>query len=241
MAERLFPGARDLSLLNLAAVLLGTVGGIGSLIAIGISPMIRGYNRISVFVAFLAFLAVFRALDRLHAFWRKPRLAWVMAAGLLAVGLYDQTTAAFVPDYDKTGSLFRSDAEYVGQIEQQLPQGAMVFQLPYAPFPEGPNVGKMGGYEHFRGYLHSTFLRWSHGSMRGGEGDRWLRDVAAQAVPDIVDTVARAGFAGIWVDRRGYVHAAASPEADLSRVLGVEPIVNSDGTLAFYRLRPVAK
>src|ERR1044072_6089056 len=48
----------ELSILNLFAVLLGTIGGLGSLFALFVSPAIRSYNRISVFIAFFALLAV---------------------------------------------------------------------------------------------------------------------------------------------------------------------------------------
>ncbi|MGH9768724.1 MAG: hypothetical protein ACREAB_14940, partial [Blastocatellia bacterium] len=52
-----------LSLLTGAALLLGTVGGFGSLVAFFGLPQIRAYNRISIFIAFFALLAVALWLD----------------------------------------------------------------------------------------------------------------------------------------------------------------------------------
>jgi hypothetical protein len=45
---------RDVSILNLSAVLLGTIGGFGSLVALVISSKIRAYNRISIYIAFFS-------------------------------------------------------------------------------------------------------------------------------------------------------------------------------------------
>src|SRR5262249_20020778 len=53
-----------LSVLNIAAVLLGTTGGFGALFALLVSPQIRAPNRISVYIAFFAFFTVILLLDR---------------------------------------------------------------------------------------------------------------------------------------------------------------------------------
>ncbi|MCL5019534.1 MAG: hypothetical protein M1426_03510, partial [Patescibacteria group bacterium] len=48
----------NLSVLTVSAVLLATIGGFGSLFALIISPQIRAYNRISVYIAFFSLFAV---------------------------------------------------------------------------------------------------------------------------------------------------------------------------------------
>ena len=55
-----------LSVFNAAAVILGTIGGLGALFALLVSPQIRTYNRISIYIAFFSLFAVALLLDRLH-------------------------------------------------------------------------------------------------------------------------------------------------------------------------------
>jgi len=64
---------RPLAVLNLFAVLLGTIGGFGSLFALLISPQIRTYCRVNVFIGFLSLFAVVLLLDCLRR--RRPGLA----------------------------------------------------------------------------------------------------------------------------------------------------------------------
>ncbi len=53
----------SLSTLNGAALLLGTIGGFGALFALVISPQIRVYNRISVYIGFVSIAATCMVLD----------------------------------------------------------------------------------------------------------------------------------------------------------------------------------
>src|SRR5262249_33948032 len=65
-----------LSRLNLAAVLLGTIGGFGSAFALFISPEIRGYNRIGIYIGFFALFTMALVGDRLiqrHAYSMRRR------------------------------------------------------------------------------------------------------------------------------------------------------------------------
>jgi hypothetical protein len=62
--------------------------------------------------------------------------------------------------------------------------------------------------------------------------------VAAQSGPELVNSVRAAGFAGIYINRDGYEDHAAKLESELASALGAPPIVNREGTLAFYKLTP---
>ena len=59
------PVVRHASAATLLAFLIGTVGGISTVIALLVTPQIRAWNRISIFIAFFAFLAVAVALGAL--------------------------------------------------------------------------------------------------------------------------------------------------------------------------------
>ena len=232
-------GLDRLASLNLFALLLATIGGFGSLIAVALTPSIRGYNRISVFLAFFALFAVVSCLDtwgkRLAAQGR-PRFVWPALLGvLLVVGLLDQTSAAYVPDYSGVKTKFDSDARFVGQIEAMTPN-ARIFQLPYVSFPESSPVNSMMDYEQLRGYLHSTTLSWSYAAIRGRAGDTWIHTVAAQPPAQMVQSLKSKGFGGIWIDKDGYKDRGAAIQAAYSKLLGEEPLVSGDRHLLFYQL-----
>jgi phosphoglycerol transferase len=234
---------KRLAVLNLAALLLGTVGGFGGLIALLLSPMVRGYNRISIYIAFFAIFAVTSCLDRLYRRYARsgrPRLLGALGLGLvLVVALLDQTSPCFRSDYSAVKAAFDRDGRFVRQIEAAVPPASMVFQLPYQPFPEHQGPHRMGDYQPLKGYLHSRTLRWSYASMIGREGDRWQRKVVAKPVPEMVQALSAAGFRGIYLDRDGYPDGGAEIDARLSALLRIRPIESDDHRRAFYPLAPI--
>ena len=187
-----------LSILNLSALLLGTIGGFGSLFALLVSARIRTYNRISIFIGFISLFAVALALEALYRKHVRSARAqagfYVLVSLLLAVALFDQTSKRYVPDYQGIKAEYRNDAAFVSQIESMLPANSMIFQLPYIPFPEYPSVNQMKDYDLFRGYLHSKNLRWSYGAMKGREGDSWQKQISSVPVGELVLKLAFAGF-----------------------------------------------
>src|SRR5262249_5518440 len=154
---------------------------------------------------------------------------------LLGLGVFDQAAPLRLPPTTQLPGLaaWESDTAFVRRIEASLPRAAMVFQLPYVPFPEHPPVQRMFDYDHFRGYLHSTALRWTYGAMKGRPTDAWLAELASRPAPALVEAAALAGFAGIYVDRHGYADAGVGLELALAGTLG-EPIASADGRLAFF-------
>jgi phosphoglycerol transferase len=228
-----------LTVLNLCALLLACVGGGGSLFNVFVNPSIRAYNRMSIFIGFFALQAVALILDRLtlylHSRWTRLLFHGFLAMVLVG-GVLDQSTADFIPKYQALREAFTHDAAFFGRIEASLPPGARIFQLPSIPFPEGPSSYGMYDYDHFRGYLHSHHLYWSHGAMRGRAGDQWRRDMAQKHLPDLLQALAQAGFHGLFIDREGYADRAGWLEAELVRSLGAQPLVSPDGRQSFFVL-----
>ena len=239
--RRMPPLIERLSYLNIAAFLLATIGGFGVLFALIVSPQIRAYNRISVFIAFFSLIVVVYLLDALGkrlATWPQRVFFCVCLAVIVAAGVLDQTTTTFffVPEYDKIAREYKSDAEFVSRIESSLRAGSMVFQLPYMQFPESPSVHQMIDHEHLKAYLHSKKLRWSYGVAAGENQDVWQRTVAAQPVNELVKSVRGAGFAGIYLNRDGFEDHGAKIESELTAFLGTQPIVSEQGNLVFFHL-----
>ena len=231
----------DLGTLNLFAVLLATIGGFGSLFALFVSPAIRSYNRISVFIAFFSLLAVAIGIEWFYERRVKTgaaRIVFYVVVGVMCVAaLLDQTSRGYIPQYAQIKSEFESDRNFVAGIAATLPQGASVFQLPYIPFPEYPGVEKMVDYDHLRGYLHSQNLRWSYGAIKNRSGDRRLKQIAALPVDEMCETLALAGFSGVYIDRNGYDDdSLAALESQLRDALQIAPVVSENGRLIFYNL-----
>jgi phosphoglycerol transferase len=235
--------------LNLAGVLLGMPGGLGHLVALYLTPNIRAYNRISIYLAYFSVLAVALLLDRLRR-WAvdrpRPRHLFGLAlAMMLAIGLVDQMPRALIPDYAAARTMFARDHEFFGRVEAALPAGSMVFQLPYAPFPEGYSDARADdwsylGYEHIRPYFHTDRLRWSSPTMKGREWDRWQGRLWKEPVERVVEELNRVGFRGISVDRDGYDDRGDKTIAELRRLLGSEPLESPDHRFIFFPLKPAS-
>jgi phosphoglycerol transferase len=221
------------------AFLIGTVGGLSTIIAELVTPQIRAWNRISIFIAFFAFIAVAVGLDALGrrlgpAPVRRAAFASVLVA-VLGFGLYNQVTYAHVPPYELEAS-WAQDRRFVDEIDRRLPEGASVFQLPYLGFPETGRRADLYENDLLRGYLHSDDLRWSFGATKGRPED-WGDDLVGLPVSTVVDAAAAAGFAGLWIDRLGYADRARALEQELRGRLGAGPLVSESGRQGFFDLR----
>lgn len=233
-----------LSVLNICAVLLGTIGGFGVLFAALISSQIRSYNRISIFIAFFAFL--FLALN-LETVMKKIkasiRIYCIFAISLIITifGIYDQTTHPLKPT-NEIAELYNNDEEFIHKISQTVPPKSMIFQVPYVSFPEGQSLNSMGNYDLLKGYLHSKELYWSFGNMKNSFGDKWMRELVKKPLNESLSIISHVGYAGIYVDRSGYSSDYLNRlEEELSNILNVEPIISKNQQLAYYNLDKFTK
>jgi phosphoglycerol transferase len=117
----------------------------------------------------------------------------------------------------------------------------MIYQLPYQSFPEGLPVHKIEHYDHLRVFLHSHSLRWSFGAMKGREADTWQKQLQDRPLDFLVKTLVMHGFAGIYLDRNGYAHDGSQIEAELSALIGIEPLVSASERMSFFNLTPYAQ
>lgn len=220
---------RALASLNLLAILIATTGGFGYLTALLLTPAIRTYSRMSVVIAFLSLFAVALTLDRLCA-GRRRRVGWLVSLAVAAVGLFDQVTPAAVRWYSVIEAQYAIDAAFVQRLEQQVPAGAMIFELPYVRFPEAElgRGGRVVDYDPLRLYLHATTLRWSYPTVQNRPTDAWTGTVSQEPPAQLVETVSAAGFAGVLVDRYGYPDNGAELESALGAWLGA-PLLSGSG------------
>ena len=234
-----------LALTVLAFALLALVGGFASLFALFVSPLIRAWNRVSVFIAFAsiatAFLYVQFLCERIGPATGLRRVGAIIAPCLGLLAFLDQTVPACQKCNAELSEKFTNDREFVSRIESTLPKGAAIFQMPFMGFPEMPPILNIGHYEPSIGFLHSVNLKWSYGVIKGRIGDVFYKALAQQNVARQVDVIRKLGFAGIWVDRRGYQDGGKAVESDLQNVLGAAPqFMSVDKKIAFYNLGSAA-
>lgn len=138
--------------------------------------------------------------------------------------------------YESIQSEYASDDKIVSYIEDSVDEGSMIYQLPYHKYPEGESQNDMWDYHLFVGYLHSDTLKWSYGSVKGRDGDSWNEEIGNMQPADMVTALKKAGFAGIYVDRRAYLADEIEQlESNLTEATGTKPVISDNGCLSFYK------
>jgi hypothetical protein len=225
---------RPLAVLNFMAVMFATLGGFSSLFALLVTPQIRTYSRMNVIIAFFSLFAVALLLERIRD--RNARLATRVLPLLLPFALVDQVSLHASHPYAEIKQAYQRDADFVRRVEASVPERAMIFEIPYMTFPEGPRLLGLDTYDPLRPYLHSRTLRWSFPAIRGRSGDAWARELA-QAEPEaMVKGLVAADVRGLLVQRAGYEDNGSKIENALRELIPGEPLVSADGRLAFYDL-----
>lgn len=238
------PLARPLATLTLLAVLVASVGGASAFFSYFVSSEIRSWARMVVFIAFFSLLGFGLLLERI-ARLRAPTIGAALLAAVLVLGVLDQTSTRFAPDYEATAAEYAEEGGFVKEIQHRLPPGAAVFELPYVPFPE-PQLTHFepplnaGPYEMARGYLHSTSLEWSYGVMKGRHRD-WQGRLVQLPLALVLPALAAVDFQGIYVDGAAYEDGGARVIGDLAKALGTQPLNSSRGRFAFFDLRAYTK
>lgn len=225
-----------LTKLLVVMLLVAVVGGFGPLFNHFVSPWIRCYHRILVFVGYVGMLTVALTVSRITmADNRWLKLSGpVLAVVLLAVGLYDQTFPKQIRPYEPRSHAFRTDRDFVQTVEKALPEGSKVFQLPYVQYPEAGFVNEIENYTPCIGYLHSDKLRWSFGVSKGRPAADWYEAAAATPADQLVPLMLSKGFTAVWVDRFGYPGRRATVETGLAVLADGPPLVSPDGRYAVY-------
>jgi hypothetical protein len=208
--------------------------------------MVRAYNRISVFIAFMCIAIVCMLFERIlrskslasRTFSAKKITVYAVIVLLFCFSAVEQLPGPYTSaDYNSAAKEYLSDDAFVAEIEAEVPEDSMILQLPYHEYPEGGAVNNMNDYSLLVGYLHSDSLRWSFGASKGGMADAWIKDLSCQPVSVLVNSAVKAGYAGIYVDTRAYTDEDLSElKEELYVSTGTEPLISMDDNLLFYNL-----
>jgi len=244
-------------------VLAFTTGGLNAILGAFGFTIFRTGCRYSVVILAIVLLS---AAQWLSAWQRRAAATWssdtlriavlTAAAGLCGLVLVDQVPRG--PTAEEAGLIARqveSDRVFTAAMEEALPSGAAVFQLPVMEFPESPLPG-IPSYDHFRPYLYSRGLRYSFGTMKGRQRDRWQQEVQqqllegaavdqqAQKIRFSVGNVNRAvkaleerGFQAIYLNRNAFPDRGRGLEEALAELgFDASPINAPAGDLVCIKL-----
>jgi phosphoglycerol transferase len=226
------------SQLTIAGVLLATVGGFGSLFSLLVSSDIRAYSRICPFLAFFALVAIAIAMDSVFR-TRNTRLAASMV--VLGLGLADQRGAAYQMNMEYTGNAAELSTltTFVRQLEERLPDRAMVLQLPFRLYMDEWATPRMPPFEHFKLYLVSTKLRWSYPAF-SNQQLRWQVAAAALDPKQLPNQLAHEGFSAIVIDRNGYEDNGAAITANILATVSDGGVIGQTERYIAFDIRALA-
>jgi len=155
------------------------------------------------------------------------------AAALCLLIFWDQVPRSPTPEQTATiARQVKADREFVARMEEALPKEAMVFQLPIMEFPEAPVPG-VPAYDHFRPYLFSKDLRFSFGSNKGRDREKWQQQLSTMTFDKAVQEIKDRGFAAIYLNRNGFPDRGKEVENRLLQMgYTTPPLSNASGDLA---------
>lgn len=243
-------------------VLFFNTGGINSILAAftGIT-LFRTACRYSIVILAIVLLHAAQRLSAWHAD-SKARLpanqlkilTLAPLACLALLILWDQVPRS--PTAEQQATIARqveADREFVVSLEAALPPRngtkAMIFQLPVM---DGSPAAGVSASDHFRPYLYSKKLHFSHGAAPGSDTLQWQQSVQQKLVDGAavdqqarkiqfnldnarkaIDEMRRVGFSAIYVNRNGFPDRGRGiEEALLDLGYTKPPIRNATGDLA---------
>lgn len=201
--------------------------------------MFRAMNRGSVVIMTLALFHAVRWASRNTGRW-PPVAVGIVAPFVVLVGLWDQTQSPTATLRQSAATQIGSDRAFVQRLEQQLHARAMIFQLPEMRSQEGAPLHQMRPYDHFRPYVVSKSLRFSHGDDFGRATGEWRAMLASLPIPQMAEQLERHGFAGVLINRNAYPDQAAAGLQAFAALGKPADTVNPHPAFAFVRLAPSA-
>ena len=213
-----------------------TVDGLGLVFSYHIGGMIRGLNRVIVYLAFIAFLTAAKELNLYTKNKSKPIYLVIFTCTCVIVFFDFFDYKAFVDrvKFNNPYAIqYESDQKFFMGMESVLPAEAQVYQLPYMPFPEMPFIHNMSDYEHFKAFLHTETLRFSYGANKGRQADYWNRYINSLSTEEMVKELEACGFRALYLDTAGYPDQGIALVEKLKNIIGREPTYSPDGRRLF--------
>lgn len=214
-----------------AALVLGSPGGLHWLGSIAGFGLIRSWGRASVVIATLSLVTL--ALWANGRWVRLERAAnakfWLplLAVALGAFMVWDQQPTRTTSSQQRRE--YAAAKSFYGDLEAELPKDAAVFMLPVVPFPEHW-VGSLL-YQPIEGVFFTDTLRFSSGGIAGRQSD-W-QETLLEKPAELFAQLKDAGFSAAVVDRRGF----GDPDAFVAEYSAAAPVLLEDSERVAFDLR----
>lgn len=201
-----------------------TTGGLNAVFGLAGFTFLRASCRFSVVILVIALLFSSQWLSR-HC--RKLFVVLLAPVIVTAIAIADQVPMKASAEQKATiARQILSDRKFVADIEEVLPSGAMIFNLPIMDFPEAP-LQNLSAYDHLRPYLYSTHLRFSFGNVKGRDPGNWQKSLLARPWADAIYEIEQHGFSAIYINQSAYSREIP-PLRQVFTELGYSKIIDSD-------------
>ena len=233
-----------LSRLNISIIMLGSVGGFGSLFSYFIIPMIRSYNRISVYIAYISILAFCIIVDKIQ---KKSYYYYFILLIIFIFSVYEQTTVFNPNPWGNTQSfyqqyqvdLYKEEKRFISKIEYIMPKNSMIYQLPSFPFVDTiPYINNRHHYKLMMPYILSDNLKWSYAYDYFRKEAISYEKRNTMNAEDLLNEIISLGFNGLYIDKylfenRDYINQLIN---DIQNILNQKPITGDNNNLLFFNL-----
>lgn len=247
------------SRLILSAVLFTTIGGASSFVSYVITDKVRGYNRISVFIAFISIALLCQVLSRINTKikFKKANCFFtiILTVGFLLIqipvlrgnsDIIDMGASRFGIQIHSSSEKNANDVaidqyekkhKFIQNIERILPQNSMVYQLPNQSLPNYGSLkwNRLNDYQLLEGFIHSNNLRWSYRPIKGRYGTFWLDAIDNLELKNRLPFLSIVGFNAIYIDKRAYKKEVfQNMDSILKKELSCNAITDDENSIAVY-------
>ena len=189
--------------LCLWVILYSIIGGTNCFLGLFGMMYFRGGNRYSIFISAIVLFFLVSRMSRLVRRWNRPA-SYALAAVVAGIGLLDQLPPPSTENTQTWARAVQNDQQFGRVLEEKLPPGAMIFQLPLMNFIDANPIRECTPYQHVRPYLWTKHLRFSFGSVQGRTREDWQAQVVRLPLAQTVKELERYGFAGLYFNRTAY-------------------------------------
>jgi phosphoglycerol transferase len=189
-----------IALVAVVAIFFSTVGSINSILYVSGLNQIRVWSRITPLIAFCALSFGGMMVEKIRM--RKKHFAYFLLIPVLSIGLLDQTSPQYVPQYQENAEIWNREESFTRAADKAFARNSMIYQMPNIEFPENGPVLGMEDYAQSFPFIHGSHLRWSYGQTktRTSEFHQNSRTLSGK---ELLKYLRKNGFAGVHLTRRG--------------------------------------